>query len=249
MYDKPLTEILNGTRAELENVFEQLSWGEDELKQARRRYPRSGDLLWHAFSLVQPTHDRMEIEFVYRSHCRELLGRVVNGTDTRPGTWAEVVCACSEASGLAPMTEAGYGTYARAWNAAEFPTAFPDMNDTLKHVEALHGSEIDDMVSSLRRKLAVPVRTLSEMTCMGYHHGEPVTSCTVRQRARKARVALWRSGRSTSSDGSSTGARTTGPWCSSRTGARSAPGRSSSTARSPAGRSSASSSRASTRGG
>lgn len=248
MYDKPLTELLDQTRGQLENVFEQLAWAEEELKQARKRYPRSDDLLWHAFSLVQPTHERMETEFVYRSHCRELLVRVTKGEDTRPGTWAEIVSACSEASGIAPMTEAGYGTYARAWKAAEFPTAFPDMNGTLKHVEALHGSEIDDATARLRGKLAVPGRTLAEVTCMGYHHGEPVTSCTVRQRAQKARVALWRSGRSTSSAGSSTGARTTGPWCSSRTGARSAPGRSSSTARSPAGKSSASSSRASTRG-
>lgn len=217
MYDKPLTEILDGTRAELANVFEQLAWAEDELKQARGRYPGSDDLLWHAFSLVQSTHERMETEFVYRSHCRELLKRVVNGTDTRPGTWAEVVCTCSEACGLAPMTEAGYGTYARAWNAAEFPTVFPDMHGTLQHVEALHGSAIDDATARLRRKLTVPSRTLAEVTCMGYHHGEPVASCTVRQRAQKA--SLCRSGRSTSSAGSSTGARTTGPWCSSRTGA------------------------------
>jgi hypothetical protein len=40
---------------------------------------------------------------VYRAHCKELLERVANGVDTRPGTKAEVLGAISNLSMAAPL--------------------------------------------------------------------------------------------------------------------------------------------------
>jgi hypothetical protein len=171
--DDTLTRILGEVRLGLR----QLDWAEEEVSRAQGLRPEDSDALYHAFELLVPTQNRMATEFVYRSHCRELLDRVGHGEDTRPATWAEIACACSEASLIAPMTDTGFGTYARAWNEARFPVPFPDMNDTLKHVEGLHSSEIDEITSQLRRKLSVKTRTLKGTACRGKHFGEPAPEC------------------------------------------------------------------------
>lgn len=171
--DDTLTSVLG----DIGLVFGQMDWAEEEIEAVQRQRPNDADVLYHAFALLLPTHKNMSTEFVYRSHCRELLKRAGGGQDTRPATWAEIACACAEASMLAPLTDAGFGTYARAWNAAHFPMPFPDMNDTLKHVEGLHGAEIDDMLAQLQRRLAAKGRTLKGTVCRGKHYGEPAQEC------------------------------------------------------------------------
>ena len=173
-------DALSRVLGEIALVLRQLDWAEEEMSHAQELHPDDADVLYHAVGLLVPTHSRMTAEFVYRSHCRELLGRAGRGEDTRPATWAEIACACSEASMVAPMTDTGFGTYARAWNEAQFPMTFPDMSDTLKHVEGLHGPEIDDMISQLRRKLSVKTRTLKGTACEGTHFGEPALQCRYR---------------------------------------------------------------------
>ncbi len=163
-----------GLFSAMESVFARMDWAEDEIKRAQRLRPNDADTLWHSFKLLTPTHDPMATEFVYRSHVRELLRRVGRGEDTRPATWAEIACACAEASRLAPMTDTGFGTYARAWNMAHFPMAFPDQSGAVKHVEALHQSGIDELTADLRRKLTVKDRVLGTVECSGMHHGETV---------------------------------------------------------------------------
>jgi hypothetical protein len=58
--------------------FERMVSAEEEIEAARARHPQHADRLYHSFSLLQPITglDRMRTEFVYRSHCRELLDRV-----------------------------------------------------------------------------------------------------------------------------------------------------------------------------
>ena len=167
-------------------LFEQMDWAEDEIEQARQLRPQDSDALFHSFRLLTPTHKNMHTEFVYRSHCRELLDRVSHRSDTRPATWAEIVCACSETSQVAPMTEAGFGTYARAWNQAGFPVPFPDLPGILQHVEALHHDGIDELTDLMRRKLTARERTLAGEECSGMHAGEPAPACRYRREQSKA---------------------------------------------------------------
>ncbi len=54
--------------------------------------------MYHGFKLLTPSHELMGTEFVYRSHCRQILDRLAAGQDTRPGTDAEIACACADAS-------------------------------------------------------------------------------------------------------------------------------------------------------
>ncbi len=116
---------------------------------------------------------RMESERVYRSHCREILDRVAAGTDTRPGTAAEVCCAMLSISLLAPLTSAATGLYMRMWLTAGFPE-FDEITESSRHHEALEKSLIDDYERFARRKLAVAGRRHGDITCSGRHHGEAV---------------------------------------------------------------------------
>ena len=115
----------------------------------------------------------MSTDFVYRSHCRELLDRVANDEDTRPATAAEACCAMLETSQLAPLRSSAVGFYLRMWTAAGFPEIEGHAVDS-EHHEALEKTVIDEHEQFVRRKLAVADRRLGEVTCEGRHHGEDV---------------------------------------------------------------------------
>jgi hypothetical protein len=156
-----LEEIVNETSLQLGPIFEQMEWAEDEIEQAQRRHPAQAALLWTTFRLMVPTQDLMGTEFVYRSHCRELLERVARRQDTRLGTAAELVIACSHTSQLAPLTTAGAGLYMRIW-AKAFPTGPAVGGGRGRHdpKEARESDLMDDHEGVMRQKLSRPWRTL-----------------------------------------------------------------------------------------
>lgn len=133
----PLSAILQESTDLIGTTLEQIKWAESEIDAAITRHPAQGDLLYHGFGLLIPTHRLMATEFVSRSHYRELLDRLATGQDTRPGTAAEVCCACCEASLVAPLNSTAAGLYFRMWESA-FPDK-PPVTDRTRHHEALHG--------------------------------------------------------------------------------------------------------------
>jgi len=165
------------------------------------------DQLYHAFPLLQPTSDLMETEMVYRSHCRELLDRVVAGDDTRPPTHAEVAIVCSRTSLLAPLTTAGVTVYMRAWQRA-----FPDHADVLgtgeAHYEYIAGGHADEIERGLRRRLTVAGRRLQKVACAGRHHGAPAPGCPYLAPPEQLTLGIDRSGKkaAATSEGQTTAA-------------------------------------------
>jgi hypothetical protein len=145
-----------------------------------RRHPGKADLFHHCFAVLTPRDigPGMGAEFVYRGHARELLKRAAAGTDLRCATAAEIVLALVETSKRAPVHGAAAGLYFRMWLAA-----FPDhpINTELAqhqdHYEHLHGSRIEELELTLRRKLVDPNRLLRDIECAGKHHGKRVR-CT-----------------------------------------------------------------------
>ena len=156
----------------VDGVARQVSWAADEIHQAMERHPAERDVLYHSHSLLKPTHKLMSTEFVFRSHCHELLERLISDADTRPGTAAEACCICCDISLRTPLNSPAAGLYLRMWTAA-FPD-HPMFIEPSQHHEALQGSTIDDLERTVRRKLAVKARTLSDVTCTGEHDGEMV---------------------------------------------------------------------------
>ncbi|MFX0581000.1 hypothetical protein [Nocardia nepalensis] len=154
-------------------LFTPIEWAEDEIARAQARHRRKRNALYHSFMLLTPTHARMRQEFVYRSHCRELLERVAQGRCTKQGTAAEVAVALLEASLTAPLNTSAFGLYARVWALAGFPH-IDVLSDNAAHYEAIGSAQIDDLEVWARKKLAVPTRVLTGVECQGRHHGEPV---------------------------------------------------------------------------
>lgn len=160
----------------LGGVVERMEWAEEEIENARVRHPQAADQLYHAFQLLQPNSalDRaMSTEFVYRSHCRELLDRVAAGADTQPGTAAEVCSALCAVSLASPLRSSAAGLYMRMWQTAGFPE-IPGVTEIDGHHEALEGSAIDEDEQFARRKLAMANRRLGDIVCSGHHRGEQV---------------------------------------------------------------------------
>jgi len=168
-------DLLKQLKDDLADVFDAMDWAEDEIAKACRRHPDQADLLYHAFTLIKPG-DGMNVEFVYRSHAREILERVAAGEDTRLGTAAEVCLVCAKTSQLAPFHTSGVGLYMRMWMQA-----FPDrpVHDGQAadqvHYEALRSREIDDLEREVRRKASDPERKLGNVECRGMHHGNQVS--------------------------------------------------------------------------
>ena len=129
----------------------------DEIEAAQQRHPGAAGRIAAAYQLLAPTHELMRsVEMTYRGHCRELLERVANGTDTRPGTAAEICIGLSYASLAAPLNETGAGLYHRMWALAFPDCPMPAGGD----YEWSAGSLIDEAEAGARRKLAQPDRRL-----------------------------------------------------------------------------------------
>ncbi|MCM3884621.1 hypothetical protein [Frankia sp. R82] len=156
-------------RGRVTDALVQAEWAEEEIEAAGKRCPDRQDLLFHGFTLLVPVLPLMATEFVYRSHCREILERVVRGEDTRPGTAAEVCCLCAEISQTVPLTSPAAGLYFRMW-AIAFPDR-PIADDRRVHHEALDGSRIDDFEKLARARIGVADRRLGSIDCTGKHHG------------------------------------------------------------------------------
>jgi hypothetical protein len=167
-----LHEIVQSVRGALAEDFDRLEWAEDEVAAAQRRHPPDADLLFHCFSLLEARFTQMRTDFVFRSHCRELLERVARGEDTRPGTAAEACCVMGNTSLHAPLRSSAAGLYMRMWAAAGFPE-IEEFTTARVHHEALERSTIDDHERFLRGSIAVPGRRLADITCCGRHHAEP----------------------------------------------------------------------------
>jgi hypothetical protein len=169
--------MLADITSQLAPLFEQMDWCDDEIEEARRRHPYDADLLYHAFLLLRPTDELMRTEFVYRSHCRELLERLVEGNAdlTQWPTNAELALHCCHASQQAPLTTAATTVYMRAWKAA-FPGR-TELMDGSVHYEHVAGGRADSLASTMRRRLRQEWRVLGEVECPGRHHGEPAPQC------------------------------------------------------------------------
>lgn len=129
------------------------------IEELGREHPEHADLIWHSFSLLRPTHSLMhKTDMIYRAHCREILQRVIDGADTRPGTAAECCIVCCETSQIAPLTVAGVGTYMRMWQAAGLPDIGAGVS--AEHHEAIRGAAIDEHERVMRNKLSQPWRKL-----------------------------------------------------------------------------------------
>ncbi|GIL29113.1 hypothetical protein [Actinocatenispora comari] len=172
--DTDLAELVHQITDTLATAFTAMAIADEEIDRAAREHPADADLLYHALTLLVPTHSLMATGHLLRAHCRELLRRVVNAEDTRPGTAAEVCCVCHDISLATPLSSPAVGLYMRMWTAAGLPSTAIDTGDAAHH-ETLEAERIDELEADTRRRLAVADRHLSAVSCTGSHHGRTVS--------------------------------------------------------------------------
>lgn len=170
------TDIVTEIRDALGNVFDVMTWAEEEIAAAQRRHPERADKLWHSFSLLRVQEgysERLSVEAVYRAHAREILERVARDADTRPATAAEIVVGLLATAELAPLSHEGFALVARMWQLAGLPDN-DGFTAALPHAEALSGDRLDREEAAARRKCGDQARTLGTIECDGQHHGKHV---------------------------------------------------------------------------
>lgn len=173
-----LLELFHQIQGEVTTAFRFLDWAWAEIIIAQEQHPHAADLLYHATPLLARRRfgeTSMDVEFVYRGHCRELLTRLAKGEDTRPATDTEICMVCSELSLKAPLNAAATGVYFSAWLRA-----FPDdpvwdgQVDEAAHHARMDGYEMRDMERRIRRQASAPARRLPPgLSCDGDHGGTP----------------------------------------------------------------------------
>lgn len=145
-------------RDELAGMFRQMELAEEEISKAQARHGETGmgGPLWRSFLLLQPQHSntRMRSETLYRSHCHELLERVVKGADTRPATDAEIIAFLAECSLAVPLTSSAACLYFRLADRSipELARVTEPAID-LAAYEKVHGNQADQHEDHLRKKL------------------------------------------------------------------------------------------------
>jgi len=88
----------------MQQAFRRMEIAEEEIELAKTKYPDQTDATHGSFRLLM--YDELfecVIDDVYRQHCKELIQRVAKKQDTRPATKAEVMCALSGMSLVAPL--------------------------------------------------------------------------------------------------------------------------------------------------
>ncbi|WP_030894310.1 hypothetical protein [Streptomyces sp. NRRL F-5053] len=156
-----ITDVLS-VLGDMESSLKLVGWAESEIDKAMARHGepqplsggKGGGPIWNSFDLLRPTHDTLHREILYRPHAHELLERVANDRDTRPGTDAEVIVALHEASLAAPITSAAACLYFRLLcrSLPELSRA-PAPHIDLASYEHVHGRQADTCEDELRHRL------------------------------------------------------------------------------------------------
>jgi len=147
----PLCEaIFGGGSARIERAFDLMSVAEEEIKEAMRKAPRKAKALRDSFRYLYSPELVLFADDLYRSHCREIFGRVKRGEDLSPGTDAECLVAFHEASLKAPPN----ADFARAMSEVFF-RVFPDRPREVFDVGSeSYPGRTGEIVAELRKKLA-----------------------------------------------------------------------------------------------
>ncbi len=130
-------------------AFDLMRVAEEEIAAAKLSAPRKRKTLHALFKAMYPGELLAYPDAVYRSHCRELIGRAKRGEDLAPGTDAEVLVMMSKASLAAPLAS----EFAHAMSTV-FRRVFPDAPEDLAAGAEAWSGRTEEIIAEARRKLA-----------------------------------------------------------------------------------------------
>lgn len=150
MSEELLKKLLpEGVFSTIGKVFDLVEIAEEEIKAATLRYPWKEHDFKAAFQECLFPGDLARFgKRVYRAHAKEMLQRVADDADTKPGTLAECAVALSLASLKAPLTSGHTAAMEKA-----FAFIFPEMDVNENRGREAYAGETDEILSELRRKI------------------------------------------------------------------------------------------------
>ncbi len=103
-----------------DSTFGHMSIAEREIEEAQERHPDQSELMWGVFGQLMPTSPLRGVraDWLYASHCRELLDRKADGGEMRLPTFAEMAGTMSDVSERGPLTHGQGRLYLRVFSAA-----------------------------------------------------------------------------------------------------------------------------------
>lgn len=146
-----LEEIVAGTRlGTVGRVLNLVQVAEEEIASATTAHPAKAKELRAAFQdYLFPGELANFSADVYRSHAREVLGRVARGEDVSPGTDAECLVALSLASLKAPLASGHLAAMEHV-----FAKVYPNHKDTAAPLgREAYAGETEEILTELRKKI------------------------------------------------------------------------------------------------
>lgn len=130
-------------------VFEMMEIAEELISTYKKQYPDKKEKIHNAFTYMRPSKYLQNVPAkVYRIHAREILDRIVEGKDLKPGSDAELLTAFSEISLKIPMHAEPATAYIRLAKKH-----FPGVVDLEYEYESYPGS-IEETYQELRQKMS-----------------------------------------------------------------------------------------------
>lgn len=160
MTTQTLTDIMADMGLGFGALFDAMDVAEREIERAMKRHPEHKLKLWNSFGLLLP-HYGIERKHpkMYEHHCRELLARVVEGADTRPGTTAECLLASSTAASMIPLKAFGLTMHARMFAAVFGESELERLTGRkLAEMYEEYPTQVDELIAGLRKETRVDDR-------------------------------------------------------------------------------------------
>jgi hypothetical protein len=132
-----------GFMGEVLAILDDVVYAEGQIEVYMDRYPERRDAIWSSFRLLErPPILREKLQWMYERHVLELLERVAHGSDTRPGTDAEVCAACYEMSQVTPFSALGLAAFATAFLLVFDTPGSPAGHDVIQEMRQMRDDNV-----------------------------------------------------------------------------------------------------------
>lgn len=139
----------DGVFSTIGKVFDLVAVAEQEIERAIKEHPSKANELRAAFQEhLFPGELARFSDRVYRAHACEVLQRIADGKDPKPGTMAECLVALSLASLKAPLSS----SYTAAMEKA-FVYVFPEKHTEPRVGREAWAGETEEILTELRKKI------------------------------------------------------------------------------------------------
>ena len=142
-----IKEILGN---DIASIFDRMEMAEQVIKEMKREFPAKTKNIHDSFKYLAPTvYFHGKSHKLYRSHCREIILRIINNSDISFGTNAEIAGLLCDLSQSAPLNH----DYAYVYQIM-FKKIFGNVfTDDVPLINESYEGRSKEIISHLRKKL------------------------------------------------------------------------------------------------